>query len=133
MIQVFSFLSRFAADPPAPVDCTPAHGAGKFLNFPHWYEYLHGVKNINGSDACIPQIRAINDVWLIVAAVVEMLLRIAALAAIGFVLYGGVMYIMSQGEPEKTAKAKDTIFNALIGLAIAVTASVMVAFLASRF
>ncbi|MEO9179951.1 MAG: pilin [Candidatus Saccharimonadales bacterium] len=136
MIQFFTQLTRFAdAATPIPGDCTPAKakGIGTFLNFPHWYQYLHGVNNINGNSNCIPQIRALSDVWLIVAAIVEMLLRVAALAAIGFVLYGGVQYIMSQGEPDKTAKAKDTLFNALIGLAIAVTATVMVAFLAGQF
>ena len=104
---------------------------GSFFNFPTWYQYLDGVTDLSGN--CIPGIHALSDVWLVVAAVIEILLRIATIAAIGMVLYGGVSYITSQGEPDKTSQAKDTIFNALIGLAIAVTSSVIIAFIAGQF
>jgi hypothetical protein len=99
---------------------------GSFLGFPHWYEYLP----CNGSS---PGITNINDVWLIVAAVIEILLRVAGLAAVVLVIWGGVQYMISQGEPDKTGKAKDTILNAIIGLAIAILAAGIVSFVARRF
>ena len=38
----------------------------------------------------------------------------------------GLQYILSQGDPQKTAKAKNTILYAVIGLAIAVSGTVIV-------
>jgi NhaP-type Na+/H+ or K+/H+ antiporter len=38
----------------------------------------------------------------------------------------GLQYIVSQGDPQKTAKAKDAILYAVIGLAIAVSGATIV-------
>lgn len=116
---------------------------GNFLGFPPWYKYLPGADNTiydYGSKpplvighACTPQIHAIGDVWLIGMAILEMLLRVAALAAIVLVVWGGIQFISSQGEPDKTAKARSTVINALIGLVISVSAAAIVSFVAGRF
>jgi len=103
---------------------------GGFFGFPTWYEYL---KRLDVTGQCTPQITGIADIWLIVAAVIDILLRIAALAAIVFVIYGGVEYMTSQGEPDKTSKARNTIINAAIGLVISVTAAGLVTYIAGRF
>lgn len=105
--------------------CTP--GGGGFFAFPHWYEYLDGIRSGNG---CVPQVHSLSDVWLIVAAVIEILLRIAGIVAVIFVIYAGFSYTTSQGDPEGTGRAKSTLVNALIGLAIAVTAAAIVSFIA---
>jgi hypothetical protein len=70
------------------------------------------------------------DVWLIVAAIIEILLRAASIVAVVVVIYGGVEYIISRGEPDKTNKARWTILNAAIGLAISILAAVIVNFIA---
>jgi hypothetical protein len=106
-----------------------ACGGGSFLSFPHWYTYL-GSQTVNG--ICSPQIKSLNDIWLIVAAIIEILLRVAALIAVLFVILGGFSYITSQGEPSKTAQARDTIVSALGGLAISVVAAALVGFIAGR-
>lgn len=103
-----------------------ACGGGSFLGFPHWYKYLP----CNGD---VPGITNINDVWLIVAAIVEILLRVAGLAAIILVIYGGFQYMTSQGEPAETTKAKNTILNAIVGLAISILAASIISFVAGRF
>jgi len=100
---------------------------GGFLGFPPWYEYL---PSINSNGLCSPQIQKLTDVWLIVAAIIEILLRVAALVAVGFVIYGGFSYMTSQGDPSQTAKAKGTIINALVGLVIAVMAAAVISFIA---
>jgi hypothetical protein len=105
-----------------------ACSGGHFLTFPTWYEYLGSKTDANG--VCAPVVSGLNDVWLIVAAAIEILLRIAALAAIAFVIYGGVQYMTSQGEPASLEKARSTIINALIGLAIAILSSVIINFIA---
>lgn len=120
--------------------CNPA-GNSSFLSFPHWYKYLYGVTAATpGSDLrnglgsagtiCSPSIQNINDVWLIAAAVIEILLRVAALVAVLMVIYGAITYTTSQGVPEKTSNAKDTITNALVGLAIAIMSAAIVSFIA---
>jgi hypothetical protein len=98
-----------------------------FLGFPTWYHYLPGV---DGS--CDPNLRDLGNIWLIVAALIEILLRVAVLAAVAMVIYGSITYVTSQGEAESTAKARNTIVNALIGLAIAIMAAVIVNFIAGK-
>jgi ABC-type Fe3+ transport system permease subunit len=99
-----------------------------FLGFPSWYHYLNGVTDSAGG--CTPQITGINDVWLIVAAIIEILLQVAAIIAVGFVAYGGFLYLTSQGDSNKAAQARQTIINAIVGVVITVFAAAVVGFLA---
>lgn len=98
------------------------------LGLPTWYEYLDGVTDKNG--ICSPGITGLNDIWLVVLAIIDIALRVAAIIAVGFIIYAGFRYITSQGDANKTAQAKDTIVNALIGLAISVSATLIVTFIA---
>lgn len=112
--------------------CDPNSGQGGFLGFPHWYQYLPGQTDAT-THQCLPQIQSINDVWLIVAAIIDILLRVASIAAIGFIIYAGIKFITSRGEPDKAKQARDTIWDALIGLVIAVAAAAIVSFVAGKF
>jgi hypothetical protein len=108
----------------------------ELFGFPVWYKYLAQQIETDpetNAQSCHVAFQNIWDVWLIVAAVVEMMLRLAMIAAIIFVLVGGVTYIRSQGEPETTKKALKTIINALIGLVISIAATAMVAYVAGKF
>lgn len=105
---------------------------GEFLGFPKWYKYLEGV-TAEGTTLCSPRLTGLTDVYLILAAIIEVLLRIAALLAVAYVIWGGIEYMLSQGDPEKTTRARKTIINALIGLFISITAAVVVSFFAGRF
>ena len=128
--MITTTLSRLAEAQPN-VTCDPVANSGGFFNLPHWYKYLSGVTD--GTGGCIPKIQGINDVWLIVAAIIDILLRLAVMAAIVMIIYGGIQYITSQGEPDKSKKARSTIFDALIGLGLAVAATAAVTFVAGRF
>ncbi len=101
---------------------------GDVLGFPTWYKYLDGKTGAN--HLCSPVIGSISDIWLIVAAVIEILLRVAVLAAIFGIIYGGFSYLTSQGEPDKTAKARMTIINAAGGMIVAIMATAIVSFIA---
>lgn len=117
----------------AVVNCDAKPG---FFGLPSWHRYLDKVAVTDERGlpiACTPKIRHINDIWLIVASVIDILLRLAALAAIVMIIYGGIQYIMSQDQPDKTKKALGTIINALIGLVIAVAATTVITFIAGRF
>lgn len=120
MIRVSQLLSsqHFAAT------CAN-HVSSLFL--PTWYEYL----SCTGSGA--PQLTNINDVWLIVAAVIQILLRVAAVIALGIIIYAGVQYSTSSGNPETTSKALNTIISAAVGLLICVASAVLVNFIARSF
>jgi len=98
------------------------------LGFPTWHKYLAH----NPAPGCTIKLAGLNDVWLVVAAVVEILLRVAALAAVGYIIWGGYEYLTSQAEPDKTSRAKSTIINALVGLVIATLAVAIVNFVATQ-
>jgi hypothetical protein len=49
------------------------------------------------------------------------------------VIYGGIEFITSSGNPDKASSARSTITNAIIGLAIAVSAATVVTYIAGRF
>lgn len=119
-----------ASAAPVPVYMAAPCAGGGFLGFPPWYEYLEGVQTDFG---CTPQLKKLSDVWLIGLAMLEIMLRLVAVISVFVVLYGGVKYITSQGDPGNTKKARETIINALIGLVIAVSATAVVSFVAGRF
>ena len=112
------------------IACDP--NARKVLNFPKWYQYACGhdfrfLAVPSGQPNAGP-----SDIPLVAIAVVEILLRIAALVAIGYVVFGGTKYVVSQGEPDKISEAKGTIINALAGLLLATFSIAIVAFLGNR-
>jgi uncharacterized membrane protein len=78
--------------------------------------------SING----LPNIAADGNAVTTVLNIFFMLL--GALAVI-MVIFGGFKYVTSRGEPQATAQAKDTILYAMIGLAVAVFASVILNFI----
>ncbi len=111
--------------------------AGQVLNFfafPTWYKYLEGQTiTSNGAAECAPKITKIGDAWLVLAAVIEIMLRVGALIAIAFVIYGGISFITSEGQPDKASKARSTVINAVIGLALSISASAVISFIARSF
>ncbi len=116
---MISLLQIFAADGACQTS---------FVGLPTWHKYLNHMK----APDCGVEIVGINDVWLIVAAIVEIMLRLAALIAVGYIMWGGYDYLTSQAEPEKTKRGKSTVIAALVGLVIATMATGIVSFLASQ-
>ena len=109
-----------------------------FLGLVPWYQYLDYGPIENLTDNQAGQYCGINnftllgsdsDIPLILLAVVDDLIRVAGLIAVIFVIYGGIMYATSQGNPDQAAKAQSTIVNALIGLVLAVVAVTVVTFI----
>ena len=95
---------------------------GGLLGFPTWYEFIP----CNGRS---PQINGINDIWGIIAAIIDILLKFAFYLAFAFVIYGGIQYLTSQGAPDKTNKAKGTLISAAVGLLIVSISIAVVKFL----
>ena len=74
-----------------------------------------------------------NDLVGAVVFIINWLLVLAALAALVFLIIGGVRYIVSQGDDEAAEKAKNTILYAIIGLIVIGLSAVVVNFIVSIF
>lgn len=70
-----------------------------------------------------------SDILLVLMAIVDDLLRIAGIVAVGFIIYAAINFITSQGNPEDAAKARGVAINALIGLVISMVAVVLVSYI----
>lgn len=64
--------------------------------------------------------------WTIILNISADVSLLVGYVAIIFVVYGGYKYILSNGEPGKVAMGKTILTNALIGLVIAILATVIV-------
>jgi SNF2 family DNA or RNA helicase len=107
--------------------CQAGTGGGLNLGLPTWYKYLD-------CDATgTPIINSIYDIWEIVWALIELILFVGSVAAVFFLIYGGIQYITSQGTPDKTTQARKTITYAIVGLLIAMISRVVVQFIAGEF
>lgn len=119
MLELFTF---FAAK---------CDGSNTFFGLPAWYKYLK-MQEVSGRCQLVDSFAFPNDLALVALALLEIALRLAGLVAIGFVIYGGFQFVTSQGDPEASKHARQTIINAVIGLIIALFATAFVAFIGTR-
>lgn len=104
---------------------------GHFLGLPAWYDGL--AEKDAASGQCVISTPAQDSdgsdvkayVWTIVLNVMGLVTGLIGYLAIGFVIWGGILYMIAQGDPGKIAKGKKTILNAVIGLIISMTASIL--------
>lgn len=116
-----------------------------FFGLVPWYQYMG--KELDSSRANKCSVKCFNifnqevandcrkkssDIPGIMLAIIDNLLRISGLVAIGFIIVSSFQYIGSRGNPEATASARNTISNALVGLAIALIAVTFVSFIGSK-
>jgi hypothetical protein len=99
-------------------------GVASFLLLKPWDACL--TKDSKG----VPQITKLTDVWLILLPLIEDAIKVAGYAAAGFVIWGGVKYIKSQGDPGQFNEARQIIYNALFGLLLAMISVAIVNFIA---
>lgn len=150
IVAVFMLPIGLAVLSPAKADAASCNlEDGSLLGIPPWYKYLDGEESkqmvpdgsggLKEETLCRPDISADSgekiprkDIMLIVAAILEILIRMAGLAAFIYLLYGGFMYLTSNGSSEQVSNAGTTLLNAAIGLAIAISATTAVNFFANR-
>lgn len=99
-------------------------GAPEFLGFKPWYAGLCNDSDEIQSPNGEAELRSF--IWVIVLNISFDLSLAVGLLAIGFIIYGGYMYIMSQGDPARAAKGKKTLTAAIIGTVVAMAASLIV-------
>ncbi|HKX23903.1 MAG TPA: hypothetical protein VJM46_01575 [Candidatus Saccharimonadales bacterium] len=115
-----------AANLPGAVTQVAACTGGTFFGFPPWYACL--PKDASGG----PKLTKLEDLWLIAFPLLETAIKAAGYTAIGFIMWGGIRFIKSQGNPGEITASRDTIRDAVIGLIICISSVAIVQFLASR-
>lgn len=65
-------------------------------------------------------------VWTIIMNVVYDLFAIIGVIAVGFVIYGGYVFLTAGGDPGKIAKAKKVLTSAIVGILVALSATMIV-------
>lgn len=105
--------------------------ANVFLGFRPWYK---GLATRDDNDKCVIGKPATSDsgttnwapfIWIVVMNILYDISLVAGLTATGFIIYGGLSYVMSEGDPNKAAKGKNIIQGAVIGLILTIFASVI--------
>lgn len=99
------------------------------LSFPNWYKGLKCEDNGHGPVV----FEDLSNLWTITGNVLDMAIQAAGLIAVFMIIYGGIRYITSQGEPDNIQSAKKTITYAIGGLVLAILASTLVGFIAGQF
>ncbi len=137
-MNIYSLINYFAV---TSANCDVDKNQRLLGIIPKWYKYLP-YEPKGAPSRCAINIDFAQDGFraLLPAglAVMEIMLAIAGLVAVGFVIYGGFQYVLSQGDtgggnnPGKVANAKNTILNALIGTVVVLIASASVSFIGNR-
>lgn len=126
IVALFIALSSIGA---AFVSTAPAFAApdtcdvkGRILTLKPWYWDLD--KENPPSDCSVKSPGPSDDdrrkfINQIAFNIVEDLLHIVGYVAVGFIIYGGFTFLTSGGMPQRSEGGRKTVFNASIGLVIA--------------
>ena len=120
--------------PAYALECNIDRGS-YFLSFPTWDRGLDRVlvQSKDGkTDFCDFDLKDKDigmTVFTIALNIVDIMLRLVGILAVGFIIWGGIQYILARGEPEKAKKGLDTIIKAAVGLVIAMIAATLVSFI----
>jgi hypothetical protein len=124
----FTAVALVPAQPVAAAGCT-----SNFLTFPAWYDgLLDGSCRIKKPSSNNNGAGISTFIWRIVLNLISIALQLVAYASAGYIIYGGFKYLTSSGSADKTAAARKTILNAVVGLIISFFSVVIVTIVASR-
>ena len=100
---------------------SPTEHCRYFLGMVSWdcnVSLLNQDKNISQDDLG-------SSIWTIAANIATDITVIAAYLVVGYIIYGGYLYIFSAGDTNKTVTGKKAIHQALFGLAIVLSANII--------
>lgn len=69
-----------------------------------------------------------NDLMAQANAIINVVIGVIGFVAVAFIIFGGIQYTTSAGDPGKVKKAKDTILYGIIGLVVSMLAYAIVNF-----
>lgn len=81
-----------------------------------------------GLDATAGADQGTNDLETVIQNAINVLLFIVGVAAVVMLIVGGIRYILSAGDQQAVANAKNTIIYAIVGIIVAVLAYAAVNF-----
>ncbi|MFZ1243338.1 MAG: hypothetical protein WAQ22_04345 [Candidatus Saccharimonas sp.] len=121
-VAVTMFVSILIPGMPAYAACD----SSSFLGMPAWYRGLQVESNCSSLKS--PSDAGGLQAYILTIALnlLQAALVIVAYVTIAFVIKGGFTYITSAGSPEGMKNAKNTIRDALIGMAIAIASAAIV-------
>lgn len=109
---------------PIPAAAAKVSCSSRILTLPCWYRGLPADKNGQ------PKIDDVRNLAIIGTNVLDMMLQLIGYIAVGFIIWGGFQFMLSDGNPDKAAGARKTIINASVGLLIALASVAIVNFVA---
>ncbi len=102
-------------------------GAPVFLGFKPWYADLcNGDKRDSEIVQPDDEEKTVQFIWTVVLNILFDAFLAVGYLAIGFVIYGGFLYITAQGDPSKALKGQKTLTSAIVGTILTMTATVIV-------
>lgn len=72
-----------------------------------------------------------NDLMKQANNIINVVIGVIGFVAVAFIIFGGIQYTTSAGDPGKVKKAKDTILYGIVGLVVAMLAYAIVNFVLS--
>jgi hypothetical protein len=91
----------------------------RILTFPTWFRGLVKVVDNKCVIESPDEVGGVGPfIWHIVLNVIEIGLQLVGYITFFYILYGGFQFLTSTGDPSKAAKSRQTIINAVVGLAI---------------
>ncbi|HEU5187187.1 MAG TPA: hypothetical protein VFT87_01645 [Candidatus Saccharimonadales bacterium] len=75
------------------------------------------------------RIGTLNDIWLVVLVILEDAIKIGAYVAVGMIIWGGIKYSKSMGNPSELQQAQAIIKNSILGLVITLISVAIVQFI----
>ena len=115
--------TTYAAGASSPADCEKS-----ILGIQPWFKGLTSVTNgqcgVIAPDGTKIDIQGF--IWRIVLNVVGMALTVVGYIAFFFIIFGGFQFLTGGSNPSQIEKARKTLFNAVIGLIISLSAVAVV-------
>lgn len=108
---------------------------GSFLAFPRWYDGLceNGkIKPISNTNATGAGSLG-SMIWTIVLNIIAIMLYVVGYVSLGFIIWGGIKFVISGDNANGVASARKTILNAVIGLVISIMSTAIVNVIAGTF
>lgn len=103
------------------------------LGFKAWHNGLGefmddgcGLTKLSGNNTSEGQENISTVIWTVVLNILFDIFMAIGYLAIGFVIYGGYMYITSGGDMAKATKARKSIMSAVVGIILVLSANVIV-------
>lgn len=94
-----------------------------------------GQRYDSANDTCLPpegEQPAEDTVTDLISTVLNLLSMVVGVISVIMVVVGGIKYVLSGGDSNQTASAKNTIIFALVGLVIAAMSQVIVIFVLDK-